>query len=347
MKNTSKLEIDDSRTLAADRLHRFGADLLQAVGCARHVAEIVATHLVDASVMGVDSHGVMRLPQYVKQLTTGYMTPSGEPTLAQNEHGAWIVDGHDGFGIPAMQVGIEKALELAKDTGISAVAVVDCGHTGRIGEFAETGADAGCLTIVVGGGGRKAWRQVAPFGGAKGMLPTNPYAFGIPGGEQGAVVLDFATSKIAGGWIYAAESAGVQLPPDAVIDAAGNPTRNPADYRNGGAILPMAGPKGYGLALLAELIGAAMIGPITTEMNWLIVCIDTARYQSGSVYHAAAEDILHELRTCPPAAGFSKVEIPGERERETAQRLRRDGIPLAAQTVDQLRALGQRYNVHL
>lgn len=160
------------------------------------------------------------------------------------------------------------------------------------------------------------------------------------------MVLDFATGKIAGGWIYAAKSAGVPLPPDSVIDADGNPTRDPDDYYNGGAILSMAGPKGYGLALMAELIGEAMLGPATTELNWLLICIDTTLYADGSRYQAIAEELLQEIRACPPAAGFERVEIPGERERELQEKNLPNGIAIPVPTWEQIRELAARLGVH-
>ena len=166
------------------------------------------------------------------------------------------------------------------------------------------------------------WRQSSdmaaggPHGGAKAMLPTNPWCIAIPGGDRGPVVLDFATSKIAGGWLYAARSAGATLPEGCVIDRDGNPTRNPEDYFNNGAILPSGGHKGYGLALIGELIAEAMLGPSTTEANWLLITIDTTRFRAPGALHAAAEEVLSELRECPPAPGHDRVEIPGERERE-------------------------------
>ena len=128
--------------------------------------------------------------------------------------------------------------------------------------------------------------------------------------------MDFATSKIAGGWIYAARSAGALLPEDCVIDADGRPTRDPEDYFNGGAILPAGAQKGYAMALVAELIGEAMLGPSTTECNWLLVTIDASRFRESGAMQAAAEEVLDELRQCPPAPGFERVEIPGERERD-------------------------------
>ena len=136
--------------------------------------------------------------------------------------------------------------------------------------------------------------------------------------------MDFATGKIAGGWIYAARSAGALLPEGCVIDKDGNPTRDPEDYFDGGAILPMGGHKGYALSLMAELIGEAMLGPSSPECNWFLLAIDTRRFRQPDALQAAAEEVLDDLRNCPPAPGFDQVEIPGERERE--QRRRSNGI---------------------
>jgi LDH2 family malate/lactate/ureidoglycolate dehydrogenase len=220
--------------------------------------------------------------------------------------------------------------------------VRDVGHTGRLGAYAEAAAEAGCLAIVIGGGGT--WDQVAPYGGRKAILPTNPYCLGIPGGARGPVVLDFATSQIAGGWIYAARSAGALLPAGAVIDSEGRPTRDPEDYFNGGAILPMGGAKGYALAVMAEMICAAMLGPVETECNWLTVALDTRRYRGAAEMQAAAEEILAELRDCPPAPGFERVEIPGERERERKAAAERS-VHLPERTWDRIVALAKQRGV--
>ena len=312
----SKLTLDEPRLeIEAVDAKSVLDEIFTAVGCVRSVSNMVAEHLVDTSLCGMESHGVMRALQYVAQFQDGYMKARSEPQIVKNDRGSVEIDGNAGIGIPAMQLAYEKGIEVARLSGVSALAVRNVGHTGRHGAFADLAAQDGFLTICVGGGNRKIWRQVAPYGGTKPMLPTNPWCVGIPGGARGPVVLDFATSKIAGGWIYAAKSAGALLPEDSVIDSSGNPTRDPNDYFDGGAILPFGGHKGYALALVGEIIGEAMLGPVKTECNWLLITLDSERFRETSAAGEIAEEILSELRSCPPAPGFSKVEIPGERER--------------------------------
>ena len=294
--------------------------IFRAIGCGDDTARTVAEHLTDTSLCGMESHGLMRTLQYAKQFRNGYMKADAEPRTITTSRGTVEVNGGGGIGIPAMGLAYTTGMTMARESGISALAIRHVGHTGRHGAFADEAAKSGFLTFCMGGGNRQNWRQVAPHGGARGMLPTNPWCVGIPGGDRGAVVLDFATSKIAGGWIYAAQSAGALLPEGCVIDSAGHPTRDPEDYFNGGAILPAGAQKGYALALVAELIGEAMLGPSTTEANWLLITLDTTRFRECGVMQTAAEAVLDEIRACPPAPGFDQVEIPGEREREYRER---------------------------
>ena len=299
-------------------------DIFRRLGCSADCAREVAEHLADASLCGVESHGLMRALQYAEQFRSGYLIPGTAPRIVVTARGASEIDGGGGIGIPVMRLAYEHGMELARDNGVAALAVRNVGHTGRHGAFADDAAERGFLTICVGGGNRRTWRQVAPHGGARALLPTNPWCAGIPGGERGPVVMDFATSKIAGGWIYAARSAGALLPEGCVIDADGRPTRDPEDYFSGGAILPAGEHKGYALAVVAEMIGEALLGPSTTEANWLLIAVDAGRFRELPAMRSAAEEVLAELRACPPAPGFERVEVPGEREREC--RARANGI---------------------
>jgi len=340
MAGTSKLVMDGDRVTIAPA---FATDcltrILVAADCVADTASAVATHLVDASLCGVESHGIVRVRQYAEQFRTGYMHAASRPHVTVTGRGITEVDGRGGIGIPAMLLAIETVTDLARRDGVAVVPVRNVGHTGRLGAFAEAGASRGCLILIVGGGGRQSWRQVAPYGGRRAVLPTNPYCLAIPGGARGPVVIDFATSVVAGGWLIAARSAGATLPEGAIVDAEGRPSRDPEAYFNGGAILPKGGPMGYGLAVMAELICEAMLGPVATEVNWLTLAIDTTRHREPHMMQTVAEEILAELRTCPPAEGFDRVEVPGERERARRAEGLITGLRVPRRTWDEIQAL--------
>ena len=312
----SKLTLNSDRVaLPAADVQRVIESILQRSGCSSTVAHEVADHLIDTELCGVESHGVMRVMQYADQFAKGVMDPKVEAAIVKNERSGDEVDGHGGIGIPAMRLAVDHCVSLAKDRGIAALPVRHVGHTGRLGAFAERAANDGCLVIIIGGGGRQNWRQVTPYGGRKALLPTNPFCFGIPGGQNGPVIVDFATSIIAGGWLYAARAAGAKVPFGSIMTRDGELSDDPAEYFNGGAILPKGGAMGYGLAVMAELICEAMLGPVTTEVNWYVIAVDTRRYREPHVMMNVAEEILAELRDCPPAKDVTRVEVPGERER--------------------------------
>jgi LDH2 family malate/lactate/ureidoglycolate dehydrogenase len=339
----SKLELEEERVvIPVPEIIALVRGIFENIGCSAEVSREVAEHLADSNLCGMESHGLMRTLQYADQFESGYMRPDVEAEIRTSERGATIVDGNGGIGIPAMRIAIEEGCRVAREHGVSAVAIRNVGHTGRLGAFTEAAAYQGFLSICFGGGGREKWRQVAPYGGRQGMLPTNPYSIAVPGGERGPMMFDFATSKIAGGWIYAARSAGARLPDNVLMDPDGNVTRDPEDYFRGGAIMPSGGHKGYALALAAEIVAEAMLGPTETEGSWLLLTVDTSRYREPGQLQRIAEEILDELRNCPPAPGFERVEIPGEREREHREKTIDKGIALPQQTWQQIVALSQR-----
>ncbi len=326
-------------------LQRFGTDVMAAIGCQPAIAQEIADHLVDADLCGVYSHGVFRLDWYAERARAGRFDPSALPTLRAAEGGGTLVDGGNGLGMPAFRMATDLAIEQAQRTGMAAIGVANVDHTGRLGAFVQRGARAGCLTLLFGGGSRKDWRQVAPYGGARGMLPTNPYAFGIPAGQHGPVVIDFATATASGGKIYAAKMAKRPLAPGLIVDRLGRPSTDPDDYFNGGALLPMAGPKGYGMALVAELLGEAILGQAMDGMNWILIAVALSRFRSPAKYQEAAEQCLQELRECPPAPGFDRVEIPGEREAALRHERLHSGIPVPPDTLEALCLLGRQYDI--
>jgi len=333
-------------------LVQFGIAVMRAIGCDDETAKEVSEHLVESNLQSVDSHGVVRLTQYTDQVRKGLLVAGGRPTERRTDGGAWLIDGNGGFGITALTVAIDKGLHLLKDPargGVAAVGVINCGHTGRLGQFVEQAARKGALAILCGGGSRRCWPQVAPYGGAKGLLPTNPWAIAIPGDSSGPVVLDFATSAVAGGWVMTALASGADLPANVIIDKEGRPTRDPQKYKAGGALLPAGGPKGYGLALMAELIGGALLGKVAEEaglgLNMLVLLVDTSAFISPEQLHKGVASILKEVRDCPPAPGHSSVLVPGQWELKEAEKRKTEGVPLPSGVWNGLKDLALQLKV--
>ena len=288
-------------------------------------ADIIARHLVDAEMKGVSSHGVNRLGLYLSEADKDVIDPKAEPVVSTARDGLLHVDGARGIGIVAMHRATDALIEEAGNRGLAAAGIVNCGHSGRMGAYAEQAAAAGFLAISFGGGGRRLWGNVVPFGGVEPVMSTNPYTLGLPGLPDDHVVCDFAISTVATGKVAVARANGDTLPPDAVIDQHGQPTRDPEAYYDGGALLPAAGPKGSGLGIIAELAGDAMLGDCV-EYNWLMILLRADAFQPMAEYEKRAEAFVKEVRGSKTADGFDQVMVPGERETNLAREAAADGI---------------------
>ena len=336
MTTISKIDLKDNRVvLSVSKVDNLLKRIFISLGCSSKKASEISGHLIDASLCGVESHGVFRVLQYVEWYKKGYLSTSAKPELKKLSPNTFEIDGGGGLGIPVMNFAFKKAISNSKKNSISAVAIKNVGHTGRLGFYADYAAEKGLMTILISGGNRKEWSQVAPYGGIEGKLPTNPWCVGFPGGLNGPVVLDFATSKIAGGLIYAAKSAGGLLPEGCIIDKKGNLTRNPDHYFDGGAILPFGKHKGFGLSLIAQLIAESMLGKVKKEANWLLITIKTSIYNTDNQLKELATEILSDVINCKTASGFKNIQIPGELERENKKKSN-NKIYLPKKTWDQI-----------
>lgn len=311
--------------MTPDYLTNLIRDCLAAGGFSPGNADIVSRHLVDAEMKGVSSHGVNRLGLYLNEAAADVIDPKAEPAVTSPRDGLLHVDGARGIGIVAMTRATDALIETAAKRGLAAGGIVNCGHSGRMGAYAEQAAAAGFLAISFGGGGRRKWGNVVPFGGVEPVMSTNPYTLGMPGLPDDPVVSDFAISTVATGKVAVARANGETLPPDSVIDRDGNQSRDPEAYYNGGALLPAAGPKGSGLGVVAELMGDAMLGDCI-EYNWLMILIRADAFQPMATYEQRAADFVGQVRGSKSAAGFDKVIMPGERETTLARDAAANGI---------------------
>ncbi len=346
-------------TFSATTLTSLARDLFLAASVPAEDAAIVANSLVDANLCGHDSHGMLRVPQYLDFLKQGIFKP-GAPFTVLNETAAVVAaDGNWGLGQVQAYRLLKMLLEKARVLGIAAGTLRNCGHIGRLGEYAEAAARESMAFIAAvnshGGG-----RRVVPPGGTEGRISTNPICMGAPSSTS-PVVLDFGTSAVAEGKVRLSHQKNERVPEGWLVDHAGKPTTDPgvlyAEPR--GNILPFGGQqmyKGFGLGLLVDLFcGGLSGGPCSNPKFQLggqgnaVVFIAINPAHLGGVPHFIAEsDGLTEfVRSCPTAEGLPPVMLPGDPERLAKQKRLADGIPLPDGTWNLIANAAAELNVKL
>ena len=337
--------------LQASHLHSITRRVFVAAGTPRHIADDVAEILVNANLAGHDSHGVLRIPAYLRSIEGGRIDPEAEPNVLKETANTLSLDGKHGFGHYTARQGMQRVIEKAKATDVCSVSLTNIGHIGRLGEYAEAAAHAGCIGIItLGVGGAGSVVQTVPFGGGRGALGTNPIAVGVPTGDDAPFIIDFATSVIAEGKIQVARSKGADLPKGCILDKHGNPSVKPADFYDDGFLLPFGRHKGYAISLLTCLLGG-LTGSFDVEhgsmggvfMQAINVNASTplARYQQG------VRAFLDGIKSIPPAPGFDEVLVPGDLEhRLRAERLA-NGIELPDTIYQQIQEEAEKLSVSM
>jgi uncharacterized oxidoreductase len=331
-----------------DRLAACAKAVFQAVGSPEPIAGRVADALVDANLVGHDSHGVIRIPQYVAAVRDGEVVPDAAPKILKQTAVSALIDGGWGFGQVAALRAAELAVEKARQQGIAAVGCVRMNHIGRVGEYPETMAKQGIVGFVLAGGFGGRGGRAAPFGGREGILGTNPLSFGIPSGGDEPMLVDFATTAVAAGKIQVARAKGTPLPPGSILDKDGNPTTDAEAFYQGGVMLPFGAHKGYALSMVVELLGRVLTGadeyhepgrggPVYERSGTLVVAIDPALFRDPSAFASGVDATLQRVKGVPPAPGFEEVLVPGEPETRSRAQRQREGVYVEDATVAAIR----------
>jgi LDH2 family malate/lactate/ureidoglycolate dehydrogenase len=311
--------------------------VLRAAGSEADIAAQVAESLVASNLRGVDSHGFMRVPDYLDAVRRGRIDPAARPRTVRDEGAVVVVDGNRAFGQVAARVAALAAVEKARRHGIGAAVLSGSLHVGRVGEFVELAAGQGHVAVAFCNGG-PAGGLVAPYGGRARALGTNPIAFAVPGGERPPIVADFSTAIAAEGKIRLFKTAGRELPEGWIVDSNGAPSVDPADLYDGGAILPMAGHKGFAIGLLVEVLGGVLAGAGCASRGddagngLVIVVIDAERFLPGVEFGAEVDRVIEAVEATQPAEGFAGVVVPGSPELDELARRRADGVPFSSAT---------------
>lgn len=335
---------------SASYLRRISRNLFAAAGTPDDIAAAVSEILVNANLAGHDSHGVQFVPTYLDRIEAGEIAQAARPEIVRESSTTMHVDGHLGFGHNMSRQSMQWAIDKARRAAVCCVTFENTTHIGRLGEYAEQAARAGCVTVITLGWAGSGGTQVVPFGGASCALGTNPIAVGIPTGDDAPFVIDFASSVIAGGKILVARDKGVDLPPGAVVDKDGRPSTDPSVYFDGGSLLPFGGHKGYALSLYFSLIGG-LAGGFASEdsaMSGLFMQVyDVAAFSPLAEYQSQVRSVLDAVKATPPAPGFDEVLVPGDFESRSRQQRLAEGIEVPSDTFDKIEAWAEKLNVPL
>jgi LDH2 family malate/lactate/ureidoglycolate dehydrogenase len=331
------------------RLVDFAAAVYASAGVPPEHARLVADTLVQADLWGHQSHGVLRLRWYYERLRNGVMQPVTHPELVVDAGAIALIEGNEGIGHVLTVLAAEEAIARAKAHGIGAVGVRNSNHFGTCMYYTLMGARRGCVMLLTSNGGP----AMAPWGGMKKIIGTNPWSVATPAGRHPPFVVDMANTGVARGKIYLARQRHEAIPPGWALNARGAPTTDPQEAIDG-IILPMAGHKGYAIAMMVDVLSGVLTGsgfldavasPYRTaeksRCGHLMLAIDIERFQPLDEFNARMEDYIAKVKSVPLAQGYDEVFYPGELEAASDERNRREGLSLPEDTLDDLRRIAR------
>ncbi len=340
-------------TFPCQPLETLTRGIFEKIGVPSAGAAWMARLLVQANLRGHDSHGVIRIPQYIASWKKGDADPTAEPVIVQEGPATALLDGKSGFGQIVARRGMELAMDKAAAIGIAAVGVYNSNHIGRLADYTEMASERDMLALLaVNAGG--AGQRMAPWGGRAARLSTNPIAFAGPTGGSAPISFDIATTMAAEGKVRVKRNRKEALPAGWVLDADGKPTTDPtAIYGTPpGTILPVGGHKGYSLALMIEILaGIVGRGGYSTEHpgplrnGMFMVVVDIGRFVVPGTFRSEVDDLVRYLKTSPTVPGVEQILVPGEPEAITEAARRTAGIFVEEETWRQIAAIARELEV--
>lgn len=338
-------------TFTAAFLKTYVTKILLALETPPDLADLMADSLVGSSLTGHDSHGVTLLPGYAAGIRAGSLNPAARPTVepATGMLATLSVDGASGWGPVAAHFATDQVIARAQQFGIAAAVVRRCHHIGRVGQYGERMAAQKLIGIAMCNSGS----GVAPFGGIKPMLGTNPIVMAVPRqGEQAPVLFDGSTSVVAGNKVRVQLDKRQPTPTGWIIDRNGQPTTTPEDFFNGGALLPLGGHKGYALGVMVELLGGILSGTSASflpDFQWtngvLIMALRPDAFMPLDDYLAQVERACAALKATPSSDPARPVLLPGEPEQIARRERRANGIPMPEAAWEAMQALAESLGI--
>lgn len=341
-------------TFPVPLLQGFIADALERGGLPRDDAMTVGGLMLEADLLGGDGHGIFRLPRYMARLEAGGFNPRPAIRIDRRKGAMALIDGDNAMGHLVMKRCADLAVEIAREQGIGWVGAHHSNHAGSAGIYAMMPLRHDMIGLYVAVGNAN---HMAPWGGIELLLSTNPIAVALPGADR-PILLDMATTVAAYGKVKLAAQRGETMPEGWMIDAEGNPVTDPKAVA-GGSLLPIGGPKGFGLALIFGMLAGTLNGAAfgrnvvdfnaddssVTNTGQFIVAIDVAAFGDLATFKAQVDAVRAEMKSSPLRPGFDEIRLPGDRSLALRDRRLAEGIPLSAAMRAELDRLAARLGV--
>lgn len=342
----------------AQQLSKIAEEIFTAAGCSRDDAKYLADHVVTANLYGHDSHGVMRIRPYVERIRKGIIKPGNAFTVVRETVSTALINGNQSIGQVSARKAMELAIAKAKTSGIGIVAVFNCNHIGRVGAYPEIALQHNMIGITLVGGGA----NTAPYGGIDPVFGTNPISIAIPAANEKPILLDMATSTVAGGKVSLAILNKTQIPLKyGVIDYQGYPSTDPTDLRPfygqeatkpRGAFLPFGGYKGSALCLIIEILGQALAGgeEVYTEIKGngaIMMAIDITAFRLIEEFTQNTDKIIRTTKSSRKAASIEEILVAGEPEFNARDKKLVKGIPVQDYTWESIKRTADELGVDI
>ncbi len=339
--------------IEVETLKQVCGRVMEGAGLSETEARRIAHSLVLANLMGHDSHGVIRLPQYVQALEDGIVKAGRVIRVTREADASAVVDGQWGFGQTVCAQAMELAMRKARERSVAAVELFNSSHIGRLGEYVEQAAVSGMIGVVMcnnhGGG-----RLLSPFGGIDARMSPNPVAVGVPTGGAFPIVVDMTTSVVAEGKIRVKRNRGEPLPQGWAIDAEGRPAEQPEDFYGPprGAILPFGGNsahKGYALAVVIDILSGALGGGGCSRdgapsggNGVFLMAIRIESFTSPDRFRDEVDGFVDYLKSSRLLPGFDRILLPGEIEYRQRRKAEIEGVFVDDETWRQIGETGEK-----
>lgn len=321
-----------------DRLKEFCARAIMTHGLSREQAEQTAEVLVTTDTWGTHTHGTRQLVPLLYNVEKGGLFADAEPTIA-SQGPAWaLIDGHYAMPMVTSTLAMRTAIQKARQSGIGYAGVRHSNHYGAAGYYAVMAAEQGMIGMSMSS---VDLRMTVP-GSREAVIGTNPLAYAVPAGAEKPVFMDIATSVVAISKVLTAKAAGTPIPDNWLVDENGLPTSDPSAYPEKGTIVPMAGHKGYGIALFIEILSSVLTGakflssignwlaedPVPADQGHAFVAWNVEAFMPLDRFKQRMDDMIREVRNAPKAAGADRIYLPGEMEWERQEEALSRGMKL-------------------